>query len=246
MFKWEPRKNPELLLRAYWQEFSAADDVLLHLHTYIYLGGGDTHNPAAVKRRVDELAARLGLPDEPLRARVSISAHVLPAHEVPRLYRAADAFVLATRGEGWGLPAIQAMAMGLPTIATNWSGLSEFLSAETAFPVRVERMVQAESREYEPGQLWAEADVTHLRHQMRYVFANREEARRIGQRARLDVTRRFSRAAVADIIERRWREIASVLPATNPPVSSPTDIEAAKRRGAARSAEYERRRSLLP
>jgi glycosyltransferase involved in cell wall biosynthesis len=33
-----------------------------------------------------------------------------------------DAVVLATHGEGWGLPLVEGMAMGLPVIATNWSG----------------------------------------------------------------------------------------------------------------------------
>jgi glycosyltransferase involved in cell wall biosynthesis len=46
----------------------------------------------------------------------------LPLMNLPRLYTGADAFVLPSRGEGWGRPHIEAMAMGLPTIATNWSG----------------------------------------------------------------------------------------------------------------------------
>ena len=46
----------------------------------------------------------------------------LPLMDLPRLYKGADAFVLPSRGEGWGRPHIEAMSMGLPTIATNWSG----------------------------------------------------------------------------------------------------------------------------
>jgi hypothetical protein len=41
-----------------------------------------------------------------------------------QLYRAADAFVLATHGEGWGRPLMEAMAMGLPAIATAWCVLA--------------------------------------------------------------------------------------------------------------------------
>lgn len=43
------------------------------------------------------------------------------------LYRSADVFVLPTKGEGWGLPIIEAAAMGLPIVCTNHSGHSEFL-----------------------------------------------------------------------------------------------------------------------
>ena len=42
------------------------------------------------------------------------------------LYRSADVFVLPTRGEGWGLPLIEAAAMGLPIITTQYSGHLEF------------------------------------------------------------------------------------------------------------------------
>ena len=37
-------------------------------------------------------------------------------------YAGADAFVLPTHGEGWGRPAVEAMAMALPSVVTNWSG----------------------------------------------------------------------------------------------------------------------------
>jgi glycosyltransferase involved in cell wall biosynthesis len=47
----------------------------------------------------------------------------------------ADAFVLPTRGEGWGLPVMEAMAMALPVIVTNTSGCSQYLTHENSFPL---------------------------------------------------------------------------------------------------------------
>ena len=47
----------------------------------------------------------------------------------------ADAFVLPTRGEGWGLPVVEAMAMALPVIVTNTSGCSQYLTQENSFPL---------------------------------------------------------------------------------------------------------------
>ncbi len=49
--------------------------------------------------------------------------------------------MIPTRGEGWGRPQMEAMAMGLPVISTNWSGLTAFLNEETGFPISVERLV---------------------------------------------------------------------------------------------------------
>ena len=45
--------------------------------------------------------------------------------------------MLPSHGEGWGRTAMEAMALGLPTIATKWSGLSEFISPEYAIPINV-------------------------------------------------------------------------------------------------------------
>jgi glycosyltransferase involved in cell wall biosynthesis len=61
--------------------------------------------------------------------------------DIPRLYAAVDCFVLPTRGEGWGLPIFEAMAMGLPVIATNWSGQVDFMNENNAFPIRVDKLV---------------------------------------------------------------------------------------------------------
>jgi hypothetical protein len=47
----------------------------------------------------------------------------------------ADAFVLPTRGEGWGLPVMEAMAMALPVIVTNTSGCSQYLTHDNSFPL---------------------------------------------------------------------------------------------------------------
>ncbi|HEV7525629.1 MAG TPA: glycosyltransferase family 1 protein [Acidimicrobiia bacterium] len=43
------------------------------------------------------------------------------------LYRRADAFCLASKYEGFGLPAVEAMARGVPTIATTGSALEEIV-----------------------------------------------------------------------------------------------------------------------
>ena len=55
-------------------------------------------------------------------APILLDTRFLPTADMPRLYAGADAFVLASRGEGWGRPYMEAMAMGLPTIGSRWSG----------------------------------------------------------------------------------------------------------------------------
>jgi hypothetical protein len=49
--------------------------------------------------------------------------------EMAALYNAADVFLFPSKGEGWGLPLIEALACGIPCIATCYSGQSEYLKA---------------------------------------------------------------------------------------------------------------------
>jgi glycosyltransferase involved in cell wall biosynthesis len=44
------------------------------------------------------------------------------------LYAACDAFVLMTASEGWGVPYLEALAMGLPVIAPRHGGQLQFLN----------------------------------------------------------------------------------------------------------------------
>lgn len=58
----------------------------------------------------------------------------IPTSLLPSLYDRMDAVVIPSRGEGWGRPHVEAMAMGLPLIATNWSGPTEYSSPSPSLP----------------------------------------------------------------------------------------------------------------
>ena len=67
-------------------------------------------------------------------------------------------------GEGWGLPIIEAMAMGLPTIATNWSGQVDFMRADNAYPLRVEKLVPSWGSNFAPDQVSGRAVLHSVGH----------------------------------------------------------------------------------
>jgi glycosyltransferase involved in cell wall biosynthesis len=190
VFEWGERKAPELLLRAFAAAFTARDDVALVLRVNNF--DGDVDVPGEI--------ARLGLPADAPPVLLLLN-HQVRADELGSLYCSADCFVLPTRGEGWGMPALEAMACGLPVIATAWSGLTEFLDEEVALPVRPRALIDARAKcPYYEGFRWADPDFDELVGRLRWVYRNREAARELGRRAATRAGERWTWAQTAERI----------------------------------------------
>jgi glycosyltransferase involved in cell wall biosynthesis len=87
------------------------------------------------------------------------------------LIQLADCFISLHRSEGYGYSIAEAMALGTPVVATDYSGSSDFLSAREGWPVPYE-MIDVLPEEYffwEPGMAWAEADIHAAAEQLRAV-----------------------------------------------------------------------------
>ncbi|XP_034704134.1 uncharacterized protein LOC117928349, partial [Vitis riparia] len=201
VFKWEYRKGWDVLLRAYLKEFSMTDGVALYLLTNPYHSDGDFGN------KIVEFVEDCGIEKPP---KTWAPIYVIDTHiaqvDLPRAYAAADAFVLPSRGEGWGRPLVEAMAMSLPVIATNWSGPTEYLTDENSYPLPVDRMSEVMEGAFR-GHLWAEPGVDQLGVLMRHVVSNPEEARGKGRKARKDMISRFSPEIVAGIVTHHIQHI---------------------------------------
>lgn len=85
------------------------------LSTYLIVGDGDD------KVRLEEKAARLGLADQ------VIFAGFVSKEDKVDCYALADAYVMPSRGEGFGIVLLEAMACGVPTVASKLDGGREAL-----------------------------------------------------------------------------------------------------------------------
>ncbi len=198
MFEWGERKAPEILLRAFNDEFRSNEEAVLVCKVY------DQDPSVNVPREV----GRLGLNDGGGRIIFSIN-EMVPAHQLGALYRSADCFVLPSRGEGWGLPILEAMACGLPVIATAWSAQTDFINDEIAYPLDIEGLIPAEAKcPYYEGFNWAEPSYEHLRALMRRVFENRREANLKGARASAEVLSKWTWRHSAEKIRKRLGEVS--------------------------------------
>lgn len=197
VFGFQHRKNPEALLRAYWEEFSAADRVLLVIKTSGY---GKQKSGRWIRSRIMSYKKRLGLRKKT--APVVIKTRSLSRAQLKGVYTLGDAFVLPTRGEGVGLPFLEALASGVPVIATGWGGHMDFLTPRNAFLVRyrLRNPAAGMSRKSsiartfrgifaQKGQRWAEVDLGSLKKQMRAAYSNKVLCRKKGKQGRRDALR---------------------------------------------------------
>ncbi|WP_320967825.1 glycosyltransferase [Hungatella hathewayi] len=197
IFEWGERKAPELMLNAFSKAFSKKDNVLLICKVF------NNDGSISVEKEIEKLDLPPNGPEI-----IFLYNHRIADYQMATLYRSADCFVLPTRGEGWGMPILEAMACGLPTIATNWSSQVDFMSSENAYPLEIDGLIDAKAKcPYYDGFQWANPSEEHLIYLMRYVYEHQEEAKEKGKTASRDVLENWTWKNSACQIKKRLNTI---------------------------------------
>ncbi len=183
------RKNPMAVIEAFKTAFPKEENAMLVIKC----------SNAAIDPRNYEMmkTASEGLP-------ITILDGYLDRREVTSLLGACDAYVSLHRAEGFGLTIAEAMAMGKPVIATNYSGNTDFMTEENSFPVDY-RLVPLEENygPYTKGNRWAEPDIAHAARLMRLVFENDEVCLRHALKGRDDIMRMLNPETIGKKIRER-------------------------------------------
>lgn len=138
------RKNPMATIKAYKEAFSKQQtDVGMIIKI---------NNPQ--KEDVDYIYNELAG-----YSNIVIMDTVLEKKQVNGLIRSADVLVSLHRAEGYGLPIAEAMQLGTPVIATNYSTNTEFMDKESACLIDYKLVAITDTiGHYRKGFFWAEAD----------------------------------------------------------------------------------------
>ena len=196
-FAWGRRKGVDVLFEAFRKEFSDDEDVCLMLKVLpSYIG----HN---IKDELKLVYERKGA------APVYLYDIEIPKWELGRFYTTGSAFVWPSRGEGFGLPALEAIASGLPIIASNHSAHLEFLTKDgkprpgvLLLDGKLEKYDKGDSIYY-PGFNWFDPSVDHLRKLMREVFNNYKKYRKAALETSADIRKEFDwSVSTRKIVER--------------------------------------------
>jgi len=112
--------------------------------------------------------------------KVLLISDMLSREEILGLHKRCDCFVLLHRGEGFGIPIMEAGACGNPVITTDFTGNCEFTKPDNSYlvnatwtPVFGMTWIPWYSGGY---QWWLEPDLKHASDLMRHVYENKEEA----------------------------------------------------------------------
>lgn len=125
-------------------------------------------------------------------ANVEIDESLASRADIEKLLAECDAYVSLHRAEGFGFPIAEAMLLGKPVIATDYSGSRDFVDETTGFPVPFRPVtLDRPVGPYDRGTRWAEPDEEQAAATLLRVARDLPEARRRAAAGQRRVTSRY-------------------------------------------------------
>ena len=137
----------------------------------------------------------------------------MTSKEIAGLYKnkKISALITATRGEGYGLPIVEAAAAGIPIVATNWSGHLEFLKPGSFLPVDYNMKEIPESKVDEriflKGFRWAEPTQSSFTNCLAKLTSNYKEQKEVANNLSEYVRENFSKQNIKKMYDNIFSEI---------------------------------------
>jgi len=207
LFGWSFRKGPDVLCRSFLSEFSKDDDVCLVIHSR-YAGGSGEPQKEYVRKEIRSYYTEIGKENAPP---IYYCGDEVTIADLPGCYAAADCFVYCSRGEGFGLPVIEAGACDIPVISTYNTAMTEYLDDDVAFLVQTDELAPANDKltwitEYYRDQnfpVLGEKAIKDFRRLMRQVYSSPKEGEEKARKFKERILNEYTWDVCADRVAKR-------------------------------------------
>jgi glycosyltransferase involved in cell wall biosynthesis len=138
------RKNPAAAVAAFIKAFGDSDSARLTIKI-----NGSAANFCDVLKPLNQMN------------NVTVIDDFLDDEGMRDLYNSASVLISLHRGEGFGLPMLEAMSLGVPVVATGWSGNLDFMNQSNSLLIRSKQIPVCDPTLYSryAESTWADPDV---------------------------------------------------------------------------------------
>ena len=212
---WSERKGVSAMLQSYLREFDRTKDNVL----FIIRGGYYPKDKIINEIDLAKREASKWMPREK-QCDIYLCYHIVPLHRMPDLFRMFDCLVYSSMGEGMCLPALESMSSGVPCVITKATAPLDFCNDENSYLIDVEKIdrnpkcewITAYYRypfpnEQGRGATFAYPNQEHLQKLMRHVYEHKDETRKKGEKARMDVCQKWDIRFICEQVKQRLLEI---------------------------------------
>ena len=190
----DDRKNIAKTIAAFCEKFDGNKNVGLVIKTNI--GRSTLADRKITKDLLTSIVKKHRKTDFP---KVNMIHGLLTPQEMSAIYKhpKIKCLVSLTRGEGYGLPLMEAAACELPIIATNWSGHLDFLKDFTKIDYRLLAIPDSkvDGRVFQKDSFWAEPSIEDFKKKTEWVIKNYDMLKKSAKKQSKRIIRDYSQEA---------------------------------------------------
>lgn len=188
------RKNTLFLVQSFIEAFPNDSDVEL-----IIKCSNARKNPKDYKLLLNEIGGR---------SNIKIVDIELEKNDLNHFINQCDCYVSLHHSEGFGLTLAEAMFLGKPTIATNYSGNLEFMNDNNSFLVDyVVNSIENPDINFCDNTIWADPLLEDSVEKMKLVYNDRNLAKQKAKKAQIDTRNKLSYKSIGQKILNRTESI---------------------------------------
>jgi glycosyltransferase involved in cell wall biosynthesis len=199
-WSWLERKNPIACVKAFKLAFPKETEPV---GLVIKVKNIHSFHPQASEQWVELL--KLAESDK----RITIIDEIYHDNVLHDLVRECDAYISLHRAEGFGLAIAEAMLLGKPVIATNYSGNTDFTKDDNSCPVNYELISLAEPHAEFLGiqTKWADPDIEHAAWFMQRMYEDSTYGKKLGQAGQDFIKTHYNLQTIGEQIKNRLLHI---------------------------------------